>query len=301
MDIATSAAPTGAVASPASTTGINGAAITSSPTTATPAASTAPEKPLSFKDRALALLTGRRAQEAKAAQATTDSDGDPAAAGAPATDANVTDKPADKPAEASADTVPMAAFQERIGRLQDQKRELAQQVSAHALEISRRDAALEIIAEENQRLQQALRDGTKFDERDETIRQHEIANKARTRAGELQQRANDAAREATAGERQAEINLSVRDEVASALASHPLIHRAELIAALHLNLGANAADVAAGLQASKLDMARSHFALEKPRAPTTVKAAGGGNSSHQYSNNPKGMAAMLAARRQAAQ
>jgi len=267
------------------------AAPAAAPAAAAPASPASPAAPsvsdadvapkASMKSRIFAFLAGDRAAKETAE--------------APA--------PVEAAAERKAEKVEAPAVDADEPEVKDEAgekfRALQAEVSTARVDLMRREAAIEIIVAENQRLLAAWREGTPYDEKGETIRQYEIAELARQKNGEIQTQHDEDSTSQVAQEAQAEVSRSVRAEVSAALAQHPILHRAELIAACRRpeNLGRNAADVAASLEEDKFAIARQRSA-EKPRAPATVKASGGGNSQHSYPNNAKGMNAFLSALKQ---
>jgi hypothetical protein len=282
------AAQAAAVVSPASTTGSQDVKADSStaPSTANRAAEPkAPAKTL--KERAKELF----GMSAKAEQ--------PQAEKNQAGDAEVqAEKQKDKPE--GNETIPMAAFKERLHRESEKTKTARSDLHAAQLESKRQSAALEIALTEVKRLTEALQSGAKLDPRDEEIRAMRLANAARSKAQELQAAHAGEVDAADQAEAHTEVVRQVGEEVAAAVKAHPLIDRAELIRECKRadNIGRPIHEVAAEVEARKVDLVRQRIASEKPPAPSTARASGGGQGGHRFENNARGMAARLALLRQ---
>lgn len=220
------------------------------------------------------------------------------------------DKDSDK---TEPDSVPMAAFKARIGKLNGRIKELSEQVASKDLEVKRRDAAIDLLREEVIRLQKAAEAGTKLDPRDEQIRAYEFEK----RVSALQQKLLEEHQTALAEQAEAIRVEELRSHVAAGfrrvLDKYPLVSGPELRAAARKVLGdapkqsaeeivATLEQIAARLDEQKLEKAKGRLQpSEKPPAPKFVKPSNGQAAGYQYPANDKGMAAWLRAYRQRTQ
>lgn len=194
------------------------------------------------------------------------------------------------------ETVPLHAFKARLGREREKQRALQEQVFAKEKNERRLQAALDLAGEELQRMRSALEQGQPFDAKSEQLRAYEVEKKARELALQLDGEVSQAHADRERQERHESFREQLREEVEGAISAHPMIHRAELVAALKLQANAQrpVADVARELAAVKLEIAKKHLAAQKPISPQTVKAKGGGSHAASHPLNRDGMKARLA-------
>lgn len=204
---------------------------------------------------------------------------------------------ASKKGKKDPDFIPIAAFKERIGRLNERYRSLAEQTQAKDLELSKQREAFSLLSQEYQRIREALEGGQSFDEKDEQIRQYELEKQVRSVSEKLMAEHQEALSKAAEQARIADAKEALIEEIADATQSFPLVDRRELIAAMKQTPGASADEVARALHDRKIEVARQYLVQPKPAAPRTA-APQSQSIQPRYENSAAGMLERLRAMRQ---
>jgi hypothetical protein len=202
----------------------------------------------------------------------------------------------------------MAAFKARIGKLSDNVKSAREESARLAHENQRFSTAAQLLQEENDRLRQQLREGVQYDPRDEELADVRLSQKAKERAdaiaaehkAKLQEMQDGFVQEAE--REQIKARLSVQIE--SALATHRLANRADVIAAMKARNDLSASEAARMVHEREVKRLEAlGFAPRQSTppvvdAPVGAKPPGGAGGTGRFSNNAKGMLDFLAARRQ---
>lgn len=290
----TTAAAGTAGASPASPTGNSkGAATTASPTAET-----------TTKDVGRSAIVARVAELNAGKPGTNDADVDQgdAADGQEAqgdADAQGDKSKDDKGKKTEERMIPERALKDRLAREKKKLDGLRDQIAGKDLEHAKTREALDLALAEVDRLTAALKSGAKFDEKDEQLRAHEIANEANARAQKAQKAHETALQKARDDARRSEMAEQISEEIDGAIsATDGLVHRRELIEAMKRrdNLNRSAKEVADELVQTKLERAKSRLVTPQPPTPSTVRPqSAGSNPAPRYPNNREGIRARVAA------
>lgn len=170
--------------------------------------------------------------------------------------------------------VPRAAFERRVSELTSQRRELRAEASSLKLENAKLKAALGITVDEAKHYRGVLEGGSKFDEKDDQLRKHEVLERARKETERVQHEHEAALAESSEEEAVEEVRLKLEDELAEALDKNDLIGRPELVAAVQApeNRARSIAQVAAVLQQKREAAARKRFGVPEGTATTATGA-----------------------------
>jgi hypothetical protein len=196
------------------------------------------------------------------------------------------------------ESVPMAAFKERLARASEQVRGYRDQVNQRDLELAKAREAFTLLTAEYQRLREQAGSGAQIDERDEQIRSYEIEKQVREVTERLTQEHQQRIAQAMHEARVSEIREQLSSEIDSATAQFPLVDRRELIAALRESPSADALALAKSIHERKVDIAKSYLVSPKPPVPSTASPSTVG-SVQRFPNDRDGMAAFLRSRREA--
>lgn len=259
------------------------------------------------------------AKRAAAATATPQAPGSPAGEPASSGDSpvsspgnNAADSPegVDAPDERKqADVVPMAAFKARIGKLSDNVKAAREESARLAHENQRYSTAAQLLQEENDRLRQQLREGAQYDARDEELADVRLSQRAKERADALAQEHEVKLREmqqnfVLEAERE-QIKARLSTQIESALATHRLANRADVIAAMKSRHDLSAGEAARLIHEREvkrleaLGYAPRQSAPVASNAPVGARAPGGASGgTGRFANNARGMLDFLDARRQ---
>jgi len=210
--------------------------------------------------------------------------------------------------KAGPDVVPMAAFKARIGKLSDNVKAAKEESARLAHENQRFSTAAQLLQEENERLRQQLRDGVQYDSRDEELADVRLSQRAKERADALalehEQKLREMQQTFVQEQEREQIKARLSTQIETALATHRLANRADVIAAMKARN-----DLSAG-EAARMVHEREVKRLEAlgyaPRqssppvvdAPVGAKPPGGAGGTGRFPDNAKGMLDFLAARRQ---
>jgi hypothetical protein len=195
------------------------------------------------------------------------------------------------------DTVPLAAFKERVGRLTKQRDDLRTQVQAKDLELKKALAAAHLLQDTLNKVRQQHAEGTKYDERDDQLLINDVTERGRKETEKLQAEHAEALKkqnaEALAEQQREQHRTSYARDIAAALEANDLVGRAELIAALREEAGksrpASAQQLAAVLQEEREAKARQRFGAAERQSPSTARGKPGAPQPRKFANNAKGM------------
>jgi hypothetical protein len=194
-------------------------------------------------------------------------------------------------------TISQKALQERLGREKKKQEALESKVSERERVIAQREAAIDILGKEVERLTGILKEKGLLDENGEKLREYDLHSQAQARQKEIEERHTKAVKEAADNARRAALRDQLSEEIDSALTEYDLLHRNELIAELKRkeNLSRSIAEVAKELQEAKLERAKLKLVKSKPATPSTVTPQrGGSNSAVRHPNTRKGIEARIA-------
>ena len=275
----------------------------------------APQAPASTQSRMMASIAAKRAAAAAAApQAPGSPAGQPALSGdspesSPGTDASDDAVDASDERKQAADVVPMAAFKARIGKLSDNVKSAREESARLAHENQRYSTAAQLLQEENERLRQQLREGVQYDARDEELADVRLSQRAKERADALAIEHEAKLREMQQNfvyeaERE-QIKARLSTQIESALSTHRLANRADVIAAMKARHDLSASEAARMIherevkRLESLGYAPRQSAPAAANVPVGARAPGGApGATGRFSNNAKGMLDFLDARRQ---
>lgn len=275
----------------------------------------APQAPASTQSRMMASIAAKRAAAAAAApQAPGSPAGQPAPSGdspesSPGTDASDEAVDASDERKQAADVVPMAAFKARIGKLADNVKSAREESARLAHENQRYSTAAQLLQEENERLRQQLREGVQYDARDEELADVRLSQRAKERADALALEHEAKLREmhlsfVYEAERE-QIKARLSTQIESALSTHRLANRADVIAAMKARHDLSAGEAARMIherEAKRLEAlgyAPRQSAPAAANVPVGARAPGGApGATGRFANNAKGMLDFLDARRQ---
>ena len=275
----------------------------------------APQAPASTQSRMMASIAAKRAAAAAAApQAPGSPAGQPALSGdspesSPGTDASDDAVDASDERKQAADVVPMAAFKARIGKLSDNVKSAREESARLAHENQRYSTAAQLLQEENERLRQQLREGVQYDARDEELADVRLSQRAKERADALAIEHEAKLREMQQNfvyeaERE-QIKARLSTQIESALSTHRLANRADVIAAMKARHDLSAGEAARMIherevkRLESLGYAPRQSAPAAANVPVGARAPGGApGATGRFSNNAKGMLDFLDARRQ---
>ena len=281
----------------------------SSPAPATPSTG----RGQSTQQRMLASLARSRASEAaaKPAEAPAPVDEAPQQATVDESDAAGDPDPAPATSEEAApgkkdtDVVPMAAFKERIGRMNNRIEKLQEQLAARDLEAKKATKAAELLQEALNKVRQQHADGVTFDERDDRLLQAELTERGRTLLQQLQAEHEAALRQQAEQIQSEQLRETYRAqyarEIGDALEQYPLVNRRELIAHLKEEATkkrpASTSQIAAMLHEQALATARRVLGASAPPPSPSTSRRPGAVAQHRYPNTAKGMLAWVQERR----
>jgi hypothetical protein len=203
------------------------------------------------------------------------------------------------------DTIPLPAFKERIGRLNEKVKGLQTQLAAKDLEAKKATKAAELLQETLNEIRRQHAEGATFDERDDQILQHQLEEKGRQILATLTKEHEETLRRQTAEiaeEQQREhLKQTFASAINGALAAAPLCSRIELIAALKAEAGkknrASAEQLAKVIHEKRLAEARRAIGTDETRtAPSSVRQPGP-RSVTRFPNTQKGIEDWIAASR----
>ena len=267
------------------------------------------------QSRMMASIAAKRAAAAAAApQAPGSPAGQPALSGdspesSPGTDASDDAVDASDERKQAADVVPMAAFKARIGKLSDNVKSAREESARLAHENQRYSTAAQLLQEENERLRQQLREGVQYDARDEELADVRLSQRAKERADALAIEHEAKLREMQQNfvyeaERE-QIKARLSTQIESALSTHRLANRADVIAAMKARHDLSAGEAARMIherevkRLESLGYAPRQSAPAAANVPVGARAPGGApGATGRFSNNAKGMLDFLDARRQ---
>lgn len=284
-------------------------ASSGSPTDTTGAAQAAPK---SDGDRMMDFLAAKR-EASKATAATpqaTPPDGKRETEGdSPESSPGNADDVDEKKVDEKARTVPLAAFQERIGKMQDKVKAAREDAVRLAHEKDRYEAATRLLSARIEALEAQLKSGTTYDPRDDELSALKMSQEAEKLAAEL-----NAAREAKLKEARESFELEIKREafkaklsaqIDEALQQHRLADRDAVIAAMHSRRDLSAAEAAKIVHEREMKRLEAlGFAPRQspqsppPPTPNGARSPGGSSASGTFENSAKGMMDFLAARRQ---
>ena len=275
----------------------------------------APQAPASTQSRMMASIAAKRAAAAAAApQAPGSPAGQPALSGdspesSPGTDASDDAVDASDERKQAADVVPMAAFKARIGKLSDNVKSAREESARLAHENQRYSTAAQLLQEENERLRQQLREGVQYDARDEELADVRLSQRAKERADALAIEHEAKLREMQQNfvyeaERE-QIKARLSTQIESALSTHRLANRADVIAAMKARHDLSAGEAARMIherevkRLESLGYAPRQSAPAAANVPVGARAPGGApGATGRFANNARGMLDFLDARRQ---
>ena len=275
----------------------------------------APQAPASTQSRMMASIAAKRAAAAAAApQAPGSPAGQPALSGdspesSPGNDASDDAVDASDERKQAADVVPMAAFKARIGKLSDNVKSAREESARLAHENQRYSTAAQLLQEENERLRQQLREGVQYDARDEELADVRLSQRAKERADALAIEHEAKLREMQQNfvyeaERE-QIKARLSTQIESALSTHRLANRADVIAAMKARHDLSAGEAARMIherevkRLESLGYAPRQSAPAVANVPVGARAPGGApGATGRFANNAKGMLDFLDARRQ---
>lgn len=275
----------------------------------------APQAPASTQSRMMASIAAKRAAAAAATlQAPGSPAGQPALSGdspesSPGTDATDENVDASDERKVSADVVPMAAFKARIGKLSDNVKSAREESARLAHENQRYSTAAQLLQEENDRLRQQLREGVQYDPRDEELADVRLSQRAKERADALALEHEAKLREMQQSfiyeaERE-QIKARLSTQIESALSTHRLANRADVIAAMKARHDLSASEAARMIHEREVKRLESLGYAPRQSSPTVgnvpvgARAPGGASgATGRFANNAKGMLDFLDARRQ---
>lgn len=275
----------------------------------------APQAPASTQSRMMASIAAKRAAAAAAApQAPGSPAGQPALSGdspesSPGTDASDDAVDASDERKQAADVVPMAAFKARIGKLSDNVKSAREESARLAHENQRYSTAAQLLQEENERLRQQLREGVQYDARDEELADVRLSQRAKERADALAIEHEAKLREMQQNfvyeaERE-QIKARLSTQIESALSTHRLANRADVIAAMKARHDLSAGEAARMIherevkRLESLGYAPRQSAPAVANVPVGARAPGGApGATGRFANNARGMLDFLDARRQ---
>ena len=276
----------------------------------------APQAPASTQSRMMASIAAKRAAAAAAApQAPSSPAGQPDSLGdspgsSPGKDATDSPDAVDAPDERKqADVVPMAAFKARIGKLSDNVKSAREEAARLAHENQRYSTAAQLLQEENDRLRQQLREGVQYDPRDEELADVRLSQRAKERADALalehEAKLREMQRNFVLEAEREQIKARLSTQIESALTTHRLANRADVIAAMKARHDLSASEAARMIHEREvkrleaLGYAPRQSAPAVASVPVGARAPGGaGGATGRFANNAKGMLDFLDARRQ---
>jgi len=275
----------------------------------------APQASVSTQSRMMASIAAKRAAAAAATlQAPGSPAGQPALTGdspesSPGTDATDENVDASDERKVSADVVPMAAFKARIGKLSDNVKSAREESARLAHENQRYSTAAQLLQEENDRLRQQLREGVQYDPRDEELADVRLSQRAKERADALALEHEAKLREMQQSfiyeaERE-QIKARLSTQIESALSTHRLANRADVIAAMKARHDLSASEAARMIHEREVKRLESLGYAPRQSSPTVgnvpvgARAPGGApGATGRFANNARGMLDFLDARRQ---
>ena len=291
---------------------VDSGASSASPTETTDTGAT--QAPASTQSRMMASLAERR-EKATAAAAPTSAPGTPTgeleASGEPSGN---DDAPAIEGEDASdrrkkSDVMPLAAFQSRLDKLHGNVKSAREESARLAHENQRYSTAAQLLQEENERLRQQLREGVQYDPRDEELADVRLSQRAKERADALAIEHEAKLREMQQSflyeaERE-QIKARLSTQIESALSTHRLANRADVIAAMKARHDLSASEAARMIherevkRLESLGYAPRQSAPAAANVPVGARAPGGApGATGRFANNARGMLDFLDARRQ---
>jgi hypothetical protein len=289
-------------------------ASSASPTDTTDTGAT--QAPASTQSRMMASLAAKRAA-ATAATAPTSAPGTPTGELETSGDVESTgndDAPAPEGEDAAdkrkkSDVMPLAAFQSRLDKLHNNVKSAREESARLAHENQRYSTAAQLLQEENERLRQQLREGVQYDARDEELADVRLSQRAKERADALALEHEAKLREMQQSfiyeaERE-QIKARLSTQIESALSTHRLANRADVIAAMKARHDLSAGEAARLIHEREvkrleaLGYAPRQSAPVASNAPVGARAPGGASGgTGRFANNARGMLDFLDARRQ---
>lgn len=292
-------------------------AVDSGASSASPTESTdtgAAQAPASTQSRMMASIAAKRAATAATAPTSApgtptgelETSGDTESTGNDDATAPEGEDAADK--RKKSDVMPLAAFQSRLDKLHGNVKSAREESARLAHENQRYSTAAHLLQEENDRLRQQLREGVQYDARDEELADVRLSQRAKERADALAQEHEVKLREmqqnfVMEAERE-QIKARLSTQIESALATHRLANRADVIAAMKARHDLSAGEAARLIherEAKRLEAlgyAPRQSAPAVVNVPVGARAPGGAGGTGRFPNNAKGMLDFLDARRQ---
>jgi hypothetical protein len=151
-----------------------------------------------------------------------------------------------KPTEKSKEpeSVPLAVLKELRGKERERREKLETDLTAAKTSEAKVRAVLDAALAENERLTEALQNGTAFDERGEELQSLKLQQQVKERLAQVEQ---EHAQALQSMRYESEVNATVtqlRSEVAAAVEAFPLVSAAEVRAALRANPSADVRQLA---------------------------------------------------------
>lgn len=292
-------------AAPAAGTG----ASSDSPTDTTGAATAAPK---SDGARMLDFLASKRAAgnaDASTPQATPPDGKREKQGDSPDSSTGKGDDADDKKVDEKTRTVPLAAFQARIGKLQDNVKAAREEAASEAHEKARYAAATQLLSARIEALEAQLKSGTAYDPRDDELSALKMSQEAEKLAAQLNETREAKLKEAREGfeleiKREA-FKAKLSSQIDEAAHAHPLADRDAIIAAMHSRRDLSAAEAAKIVHEREMKRLealgfapRQSAQSPPPPTPNGARSPGGSSAPGTFENSARGMMDFLASRRQ---
>ena len=292
-------------AAPAAGTG----ASSDSPTDTTGAASAAPKSDGARMMEFLAAKRGATNADASNPQATPPDGKREPQGDSPDSSPGNSDDVDDKKVDEKARTVPLAAFQARIGKLQDTVKAAREDAAREAHEKARYAAATQLLSARIESLEAQLRSGTAYDPRDDELSALKMSQEAEKLAAQLNQEREQKLKEAREGFeleiKRESFKAKLSAQIDEALAGNKLASRDDVIAAMHARRDLSAAEAAKIVHERKVkELEALGFAPRQsatsppPPTPNGARSPGGASAPGTFENSARGMMDFLASRRQ---
>lgn len=200
-----------------------------------------------------------------------------------------------KEAQEHGESVPMAAFKERLAREKDKREKLSADLASAQLEQAKLRQLFEVAVAENERLSEALRSGASYDEKGEELQALKVQQRAQELFAKLQGE-HEARLRQQAEEQQIEvIKERLRSEVESAVQEFPLVSDAEVKAELRKNPAAEVREIARAIHEKRMALVSQQRAPATAAATPTTVGKTTGASGFQYPLGRRGIADALRA------
>jgi hypothetical protein len=292
-----------------------GAGAPSAPTTTTPAdpsPATTSQESASEHDLMLASLSRRRqgqgAERSAQKSPTRPADDRPAAGAAaqePAVRPDGSEDGKSAPAESEKqqkkqpESIPYAAFKERLAREAEKQKGLETSLSTAQRELAEYQKGFALLEAELARERGLRQQGVAWDDREAQIRSYELADQARAAREEIEQQVREQAATQAQEQRRAALREQLREEFSEAHAKYPHLHAEEIREAWEANPHASAAAIAEELHRKKLEAIQPFLPKPPPPpppAPATARAGPAG-AAPVFTDDDDGMLQWLRAKR----